>query len=362
MTHFTGSYGTEDVAFLLNPVDLPDTPVHLKETLIQSGQQHYSQLLTHEALPPDDYVELFRRALDSNQDKLAQHLLVLARAICRTRPQGITLVSLARAGTPIGVLLKHILARYFARDAAHYSISILRDVGIDANALRYIAQNHPAESVVFVDGWTGKGVIARQLCASLQAFAKSDGIVLAPELYVLTDLCGYAAVAASCEDYLIPSCILNATVSGLISRTVYRPDQAQPGDFHSCLYYAQFAGYDLSAYFVNTVLAAVENVWQRGADLPHTPPDPAQLQAVSAHCLAQLSARYHIRHANSIKPGIGEATRVLLRREARALLLQDDNAEATQHLRWLAAAKAIPITVIPDLPYRAVALINERAL
>jgi hypothetical protein len=50
---------------------------------------------------------------------------------------------------------------------------------------------------------------------------------------------------------------------------------------------------------------------------------------------------------------------VLLRREARHLLLQDLSAEATLHLRWLADAKAIPITVINDLPYRAVALIKE---
>jgi len=48
-----------------------------------------------------------------------------------------------------------------------------------------------------------------------------------------------------------------------------------------------------------------------------------------------------------------------LRREARLLLLQDANAEATRHLRWLAEAKAIPITIISDLPYRAVALIKE---
>jgi hypothetical protein len=39
-------------------------------------------------------------------------------------------------------------------------------------------------------------------------------------LYVLVDLAGVAAVAASAEDYLIPSSILNATLSGLISRSV----------------------------------------------------------------------------------------------------------------------------------------------
>ena len=60
-----------------------------------------------------------------------------------------------------------------------------------------------------------------------------------------------------------------------------------------------------------------------------------------------------------IKPGIGEATRVLLRREAQLLLLQDNDCEATRHLRWLAETKTVPVTVIKDLPYRAAALIKK---
>lgn len=255
---FTGSYTPDDVQFLLKPMSLPDTPVHLKETLIQSGKKHYSQLLTHESLPPDDYLPLFYRAMTLNQDLMAEHLLLLAESIVATRPQGITLVSLARAGTPVGVLLKHVLKRQFHTEVKHYSISILRDVGIDANALRHILQNHAPESLVFIDGWTGKGVIARQLAASLEDFANTDGIVIPAELYVLTDLSGWAAVAASSEDYLIPSCILNATISGLVSRSVYEPATAGPADFHGCVYYDRFAEHDLSQYFIAAILARVD--------------------------------------------------------------------------------------------------------
>ena len=72
-----------------------------------------------------------------------------------------------------------------------------------------------------------------------------------------------------------------------------------------------------------------------------------------------IAERYGITQHNYIKPGIGEATRVLLRREAQLLLLQDLDSEATRHLRWLAESKSIPIAVFKDLPYRAVALIKE---
>ena len=361
MMPFTGSYTPDDVQFLLKPMTLPDTPVHLKEKLIQSGKKHYSQLLTHESLPQDDYLPLFYRAMTLNQDLMAKHLLLLAASIVATRPQGITLVSLARAGTPVGVLLKQVLKRHFNTEVKHYSISILRDVGIDQNALRTILHHHTPESLVFVDGWTGKGVIARQLAASLDAFAVTDGIAIPAELYVLTDLSGYATVAASSEDYLIPSCILNATISGLVSRSVYDPATADPTDFHGCVYYDGFAAQDLSQYFITAILARVDGIKPvlKGTIEVH---NRQRLQSVSLQFLQWVAERYGMTRPNYIKPGIGEATRVLLRREAQLLLLQDLDCEATLHLRWLAESKAIPIAVFNDLPYRAAALIKEIAL
>lgn len=359
-TPFPGSYKPDDVQFLLKPMTLPDTPVAIKEALIQSGKKHYSEMLTHEALPPDDYLLLFYRAMALNRDRVAEHLLLLAEGILATRPRGITLVSLARAGTPVGVLLKQVLKRYFNIQVEHYSISILRDVGIDQNALRYILQHHAPESLVFVDGWTGKGVIARQLAASLQAFADSDGITIPAELYVLTDLSGWATVAASSEDYLIPSCILNATISGLVSRSIYDKHTAGPTDFHGCLYYEQFASHDLSNYFIDAILARVDMIKPGvGGRFCASHGNRQQLQNISQQFLNRVAEQYGITQNNYIKPGIGEATRVLLRREARLLLLQDSDSEATLHLRWLAETKAIPVAVFKDLPYRAAALIKE---
>lgn len=355
----SGSYAPDDVRFLLRPVSLPDTPVGHKEALIQSGQKHYSQMLSHEALPTDAYLALFHQAMAANKGRVAEHVWTLAERILATRPHGITLVSLARAGTPVGVLLKQVLKRHFGIEAPHYSISILRDVGIDANALRHIVQQHAPETLVFVDGWTGKGVIAGQLAASLQGFAQSDGVVIPSELYVLTDLSGCAAVAASSEDYLIPSCILNATVSGLVSRSVYDKKIMAADDFHGCVYYQHFKPHDLSNYFVAEILASVGFIRQGQKNTRTVDLNRQQLQQTSQELLRQLTVRYSVSQANHIKPGIGEATRVLLRREARLLLLQDLASEATLHLRWLAEAKSVPIVVCGDLPYRAVALIKE---
>jgi hypothetical protein len=127
------------------------------------------------------------------------------------------------------------------------------------------------------------------------------------------------------------------------------------------MYYAHFAEQDLSHYFIDTVLAEVKQVWDSGK-LSQPTINRQRLQNTSQALLQYLAEHYAVSHSNYIKPGIGEATRVLLRREAKQLLLREANADATRHLCWLAESKAIPITVLPELPYQAVALIKELAL
>ncbi|WP_159606861.1 cysteine protease StiP domain-containing protein, partial [Agromyces humi] len=56
-----------------------------------------------------------------------------------------------------------------------------RGKGIDSNALSYIAAHHNAADAVFVDGWTGKGAISRELAVAVVADvtgARQTGAVL----------------------------------------------------------------------------------------------------------------------------------------------------------------------------------------
>jgi hypothetical protein len=80
----------------------------------------------------------------------------------------VILVSLVRAGVPLGVLLKHQLEK--TQPCFHYGISIIRDRGLDLAALNAIIRQHGADNIVFVDGWTGKGAICRQLTQSLSSY------------------------------------------------------------------------------------------------------------------------------------------------------------------------------------------------
>ncbi|MEW6373740.1 MAG: cysteine protease StiP family protein [Pseudomonadota bacterium] len=357
--NFSGSYHGADVTFLLKPLPLCDfvEDVAEKERLIQSGQRHYSEMLSPERLPSARYVEVFEEACRANGERMARDCLRLAQLVAQRRSGPVAIVSLARGGTPIGVVLKRLLERVHDRVATHYSVSIVRDRGIDANALRHIlAQGIAPEAIVFVDGWTGKGVIARELAASIERFNREHGVRIDSGLFVLSDLAGAAACAASSEDYLIPSSILNATVSGLVSRSVLT-HAIGPDDFHGCVLYSEFAAHDRSRDFVDDLERRALAL--AGATGAAQAVDTRAAASRSRTYIAAALARYGVDDVNLVKPGIGEATRVLLRRAPRLLVLRDPQAPAVAHLRLLAEEKQVPVEIDPALPYQAVSLIRS---
>lgn len=362
MPVFSGSYSTDDVHFLLKPITIKNTPLIEKEQLIQVGKRHYSEMITYESLPSAAYLELFQQLFTQNRSRFAIDLIHLALKICQRKHNEITLISLARAGTPIGVLLKHILQQQFNQVCHHYSISIIRDQGIDANALRYIVQRHrDLESFTFIDGWTGKGVITQELHKSIAEFNRQNQTNINSDLYVLTDIAAAAAVTASFDDYLIPSSLLNSTISGLISRSILNQDYLNNDDFHGCIYYEDFLEKDLSNWFIDATLLAVNELIDT-AKLQFNQQNDHRikpyLQQQSIDFISKIKYDYGISDVNLIKLGIGEATRVLLRRVPESVILKDLNANQTQHLRLLAKEKQVKVIENSKMPYQAVSIIK----
>ncbi|MDR2261615.1 MAG: cysteine protease StiP family protein [Azoarcus sp.] len=357
---FHGSYRPEDVEFLLKPIEIDlITDLARKEALIQSGRRHYSEMLSPEHLPSPAYLALFHRAHAANRERLGRDCLRLARLVAERHGNALTIVSLARAGTPIGAIVRHLAARLYGIDAAHYSISIIRDRGIDTAALREIlARGHAPQGIAFLDGWTGKGVISRELDAAITAFNAEHGTRIDPGLNVISDLAGSAARAASREDYLIASSILNATISGLISRSILN-DAIGPGDFHGCVYFGQFAAHDLSRWFVDDIAAAAVALYEREGEPAPEPRARAEQAGISRACMEAAMSRYKIFDENLVKPGIGEATRVLLRRFPERVIVRDPACARVAHLVALAAEKRVPVDTDPTLPYHAVSIIRS---
>jgi hypothetical protein len=356
---FSGSYAAGDVSFLLKQLTVePIADVEQKERLIQSGRKHYSEVIGIERQPSAEYLALFDRAVEDNASLMARDLYWVALRILAARPGGITLVSLARAGTPMGVALKRLLTEVFSVEAAHYSLSIIRDRGIDEVALRHICHEREPSTIAFIDGWTGKGAIGTELAKSVAAFRAKTGLNVSSELYVLCDLAGIATGCGSTDDYLIPSAILNATVSGLVSRSILN-EQIGPSDFHGCLYYDDLVKQDRSRWFVDRLIA------QLHADLPELRNCAVPvINRAAARCrsetlVARLMHDFDVADRNYIKPGIGEATRSLLRRTPRVLILRDAAAPAVRHLKLLADEHGVPLRVDSSLPLNAAAIIRK---
>lgn len=356
-----GSYAAGEVSWLLKDLSHVrlEAPTAERERAIQAGTAHYAESLPVEYHPSPEYLELFEQALERSAGRVAQAIGVVAEMALAARNRRPVLVSLARAGTPVGILMKRWLRAFHGLDVPHYTMSIVRGRGIDETALRYLAAHHDPEQVLFVDGWTGKGAISRELQAALDRFAADEGIRFSPELAVLADPGHCTALFGTREDYLIPSACLNSTVSGLVSRTVLNQEYIGPGDFHGAKFYAELAGSDRSARFLDAVAARFAEV--RDAAAAEAGERLAAAPAVDWtgwETVERIGAEYGIDSPNLVKPGVGETTRVLLRRVPWQVLVNPDAAADLGHVLLLAGQRGVPVVEVPGLPYSCVGLIR----
>lgn len=358
MSDFSGSYLPEDVIFLLTPMDLAPTPVEDKERLIQSGALHYSEILAPEGPPSPEYLQRFEAAFARNRLRMAEDVARLALALHAAEGPPKVLVSLARAGTPVGALLARA-SRHLGRPMPHYSISIIRDRGIDVAALDTLRARHPEAELVFVDGWTGKGAIGKEMSAAARTYFELRGVRLDPGLVVLSDLAGIAKLAASGDDYLIPSAILNAVVSGLVSRSILNDAVRAAGAYHGCVYYRHLEPHDRSRAFLDAVDAELPGALDRVAPARWTDTDRSARKEACESFMQDALTRYGLNDRNRVKPGIGEATRAVLRRVPERVLVADRAAEDVAHLVHLAESKGAVVEERPELPYRAATLIRK---
>ena len=267
--------------------------------------------------------------------------------IIEKKGQDIVLVSLARAGIPIGILVKRYIAKKYQVNVPHYSISIIRGRGIDDNAMKYLLSRYEPGQLLFVDGWIGKGAILNELKKDLAQYegVSSDIAVIADPANV-TELCG------THDDILIPSSCLNSTVSGLISRTFLRSDIIRKDDFHGAVYYGELKDSDLSYEFIHTI----ENEFEMDVEKENKCVESSGIDEVK-----QIAKTFDIDDINLIKPGIGEATRVLLRRVPWKILIDERYKGDPQlgHLVRLAEEKNVSIQYYPMKHYKCCGIIKK---
>lgn len=291
-------------------------------------------MLPLEYEPSEAYLKIYNTALAMYAQETADAVARVSEIILKEKGDRLVIVSLARAGTPIGILIKRFIKRKYGIDIPHYSLSIIRGRGIDKTAVKYILERHDAKEIQFVDGWVGKGAIFKELEMALIDYPQisKELAVLADPAYI-TDLCG------THNDILIPSSCLNATVSGLISRTFLREDIIKDNDFHGAAYYGELSSEDKTYEFIE----CIENLF----DLNIEPLNQLKKKFGIGE-VYRLAERYGIQDINLIKPGIGETTRVLLRRVPWKILISNEYRNNTElrHIYQLAQEKNVPIELM----------------
>lgn len=344
------TFREDDVTLLLKDISglVKPLPTKERELKIQSGI-HYSEMLPEEYRPSEEYIKIYTQALKAFGKSTANAVVQVSEKILRKKGKNVVIVSLARAGTPIGILVKRYLKRKYGYDCPHYSISIIRDKGIDENAIGYILRHHDSQNIQFVDGWVGKGVIYRELVKELNKFTSipADLAVLADPAY-LTEMCG------THEDILIPSSCLNSTVCGLISRTLLRTDIIGGDDFHGAAFYGELESEDRTYEFIDYI----EDLYEYNQEIINNPIHMIGSGMIETEKIAHT---YGIDNINFVKPGIGETTRVLLRRVPWKVIIDQKFRESQEleHVIRLAEEKGVNIEYCSMNNYKCFGLIRK---
>lgn len=347
-----GSYLESECVFLLKDVtdEVIEISVEEKEKMIADGV-NYSEILSKEQPMKAEYNQLFVKLLNQNASKLAHYIGVMAECIYAKKGKDTVLVSLARAGTPFGILVKDYIELKYGVKVPHYSVSIIRGKGIDENAMVYILAKHPNAKIQFVDGWTGKGSITFELQKAMKSFEEKYGVKIDDGLAVLADPARLSSICGTREDIIIPNCCLNSTVSGLISRTYHNEETLSENDFHGSKVYWELQDDDFSRCFLNRVRLELPNVNAKAVFFEN--------ENYGQSVINMIANEFSVKDKNKIKLSIGESSRVLLRRIPRVILVKNFDNPDLAHILEMAKDKGVEVRHYDKTDYECISIIKE---
>ena len=362
------TYAPEDVTILLKDLSgsMKALDTQTREKMIQSGT-HYSEMLPLEYVPTNEYIQIYDASLKQMAYKTAVGIAVMSKRMVEKHGDKFVIISLARAGIPVGILAKRYIKSVYNLDIPHYSISIIRCKGIDTNAMQHIKELHGdigVEHFQFLDGWTGKGAILNQLHDAVDQLIRLDDswTNLSYDLAVLADPANICKLRGTKEDFLIPSACLNSTVSGLVSRTILRNDliNVSAGDYHGAVYFEDLVRVDRSIEFIDIITEQFSRLHQSDIDITYKESEYTGGET-GMDIVKRVAKVNGINDINLIKPGVGETTRVLLRRLPWKVLINpnDLGKYGIEHIVRLCDEKNVPIEHYNLGNYRACGIIKN---
>lgn len=335
------SYNENDVILLLNDMTGKVTPVSQEERKrrVENGE-YVRSIIIEEYEVSKEYTDIVNSNMEEYLEEMARTVGVLAERLYQVKGEKLVLVDIARAGIPIGILLKRYLKMYHNVNIPHYSISLVK--GLDKAAMKYIMNNHDKSGIQFVDGWTGKGTVAKEIRKSVE----EDFPGVDPSLAVLSDCINVAKYVGTREDIYIPHSPLNAAVTGLVSITVLNEEFENPTGFHSAIYLENLEKDDQSAEYIERVVAKFSK--QEVIEVGDNPLiDDTEIDKIAS----TLN-----KDKKELNPGINEAARAVLRRTLEKLVVSDVNDKDLKVLIKLAESKNVPVVEMDLNGYKAVSV------
>lgn len=340
------SYNQNDVVLLLNDVTGKVKPVTQEERneRVKNGE-YVRSIIIDEYEVSKEYTDIVNNNMEQYLENTAKYVGILAEKLYEVKGNDLVLVDIARAGIPIGILLKRYLKKYYNVNIPHYSISLVK--GLDKKAMEYIIDKHGTKGIQFVDGWTGKGTVAKEIKNSvLKDFKGVD-----PSLAVLSDCINVAKYAGTRKDVYIPHSPLNASVTGLVSITVLNENFYNPTGFHSAIYLENLEKDDQSAQYVDRVTEKFTKQNSKTID------DDADLYINDTEI--NKIAKTLNKDKKELNPGINEAARAVLRRKLEKLVVSNKTDKDLSVLIQLAESKNINVVEMDLKGYKAVSVAND---
>ncbi len=194
------------LADLTDEVD-PFNDLHLFRSTDKAydGKNTFWQTPSPEPDIPLEFWQILKPSLYSEKLKLAGSQL--AKSISEFEPNGDNLIfaAILRAGVPIVDWLIKLFP-----GSIGIQISLFVGLGVDKVALKCLKEAFPTRKIIFVDGWTGRGGVAREIAINKLG-----------KLAVLIDPWGWANFAGCQEDMFCPTaCFTGPTTLGF-SRTFF---------------------------------------------------------------------------------------------------------------------------------------------
>lgn len=344
------SYSTEDCIFLLEDYTDQISSISLeeKEAYINAGG-NYSEVLSKEEPLSEEVHNIFRSLTKKHSAEIAQYVGSICDYLYEKFGKHMVFVSLARAGSPVGVLMKRYMEWRYHQPIPHYSISIIRDKGIDDQALDYIISQYPKAELCFIDGWTGRGSITTELQKAIVNYNSTHQINLNDDLTVLIDPAKLSRIAGTKKDVCLPNACLNSTVSGLVSRTIC-PKNKQSELFHGAKYLSEFAQQDMSEWFITQVSDHFTSL------NPNIAKDTKCGYVESI--FKQLEKDFGPLNIKKVKFSIGESSRAVIRRKPRMILVKDKNNSDLDFILYMAKQKNVEVREYDTKDYACITLLQ----